>query len=597
MFRHNIINFKTISKNIWNVLNTIPSKNNDPWITASSTKNYLKNDPLIDWLELYYCELGFNDKSTINKLELCNNLQKNDEYLNMIFARGIEFEDKVMNELQKRFKHDIVTINTQKKDGKTKKNFDLTKQAIFDGVPIIYQGVLFNENNKTNGTPDLLVRSDYINKLTNITTIMNDSTTKHYYVCEIKWSRLPLSSKNFIKNKSFFPAYKSQLAIYNCALGNIQGYFPSETFIFGKGWETNSNRCNNAFDKLGIINYKTNDIDIIQKTTDAISWLRDVYKHGEKWSPLEHPTKQNKNMFPNMCNEDLKWDHIKSNIAKQINEPTMISHVTPKHRDCMYEKKIYSIFDKTCTAFNMGSNCETIDNILKINRSNDLFLPKKIMLNDDLKKSNFTDMFIDFETLNTDFVKSNNVNIHNSETKILIYMIGIGYLKNYVWYYKSFCIESATSENEKKIVKQFIDFVSKMTNPRLFHWSQSEISSLKKISKNNNDCFETFITNTQFVDLYKIFTDQQIVVRGAYTYGLKSIGKALYKLNLVTTDWPNTKIDNGQNALFAGCKYYSDPNDEKNIKTFDEILKYNEIDCKMLHEILEFLRKISFFKK
>ena len=40
-----------------------------------------------------------------------------------------------------------------------------TFQLMKEGRPIIIQGFLVNHNNKTKGRPDILIRSDYINKL------------------------------------------------------------------------------------------------------------------------------------------------------------------------------------------------------------------------------------------------------------------------------------------------------------------------------------------------------------------------------------------------------------------------------------------------
>ena len=61
----------------------------------------------------------------------------------------------------------------------------------------------------------------------------------HYVVVDIKWSTLHFSAKNnTLLKKGRIPAYKGQLAIYNCILGKIQGYFPTKAYILGKGWRT-----------------------------------------------------------------------------------------------------------------------------------------------------------------------------------------------------------------------------------------------------------------------------------------------------------------------------------------------------------------------
>jgi predicted RecB family nuclease len=93
--------------------------------------------------------------------------------------------------------------------------------------------------------------------------------------------------------------------------------------------------------------------------------------------------------------------------------------------------------------------------------------------------------------------------------------------------------------------------------------------------------------------LYEVFIKEPIVVKGALNYSLKTITKALHKNNLVKTTWNSSNpCGNGLNAMLLAHKCY-----EKNEKVTNDILtiknieEYNEIDCKSIWEILEYLRK------
>ena len=226
--------FETTQVNIWSELNA-PIYGNKKRISPSRLANYLLDDPLIDWLELYY--KGDSDKIKENK----------ENYLQLYYDGGNHFEDLVMLELKKKFTDKFILINTAKQFGVTNENYKKTIQAMEAGFEIIAQAVLLNDKNNTCGIADLLVRSDFLNKLTvNPTMSKEEEKIKapflkgdyHYVVIDIKWTTLRLSARsNCINKEGRMPAYKGQLAIYNCALGNIQGYFPNKAYILAKGWK------------------------------------------------------------------------------------------------------------------------------------------------------------------------------------------------------------------------------------------------------------------------------------------------------------------------------------------------------------------------
>lgn len=97
-----------------------------------------------------------------------------------------------------------------------------------------------------------------------------------------------------------------------------------------------------------------------------------------------------------------------------------------------------------------------------------------------------------------------------------------------------------------------------------------------------------------WVDMCDIFIKTPIVVKGALCFKLKEIGKALFANGLIMTCWENSSISDGLNAMISAIKYYELKkqnvlnDDVKNI--FVDIIKYNEIDCKSVWEIVSYLR-------
>ena len=125
------------------------------WIAASEIYNCLSGNELIDWLNLYGEKYGYK-KDIIDCKYNFNNYIKN---------KGIEFEENILKSFRKKFGKDIIRI-ANSYEGYSLEKYKKTKEAMIMGIPIIYSGILHNKINKTYGIPDLIVRSDYINKIT-----------------------------------------------------------------------------------------------------------------------------------------------------------------------------------------------------------------------------------------------------------------------------------------------------------------------------------------------------------------------------------------------------------------------------------------------
>lgn len=639
--------YTTYTNYIWKKLNTTKYINNGKFMSATKTANYLLDDPIIDWLELYYKILGLNKKPLTlkNKKILAQEYENNKKYMEPYFNGGNFFEELVMDVLKNKFENNFCVINTEGRFGLNKNNYNKTIDMMMKGVGIISQAVLFNFANNTCGIADLLVRSDFINEIVNKEALPKElenlkapklNGDYHYLVIDVKWSTLHLAAgNNSILKTGRIPAYKGQIAIYNCALGNMQGYFPPQAYILGKGWKRTkaikkedmtdelkqkvekygggvieTTGSNNCFDQLGVIDYENNDKNYLDKTIDAIKWYEDVSVDGMKWSPLDPP---NICMYPNMSNDDLIWGKIKSKIAKEIGEVTQVCNVGIKERKILHSKGIYSCRDKKCISANMGlgptETADKINAVLDINRNNQYNIyPLKIQNNYNKWQSSCpVDFYIDFETFGLQIKNYENISLNdNQHQSSIIFEIGVGWIENNMWNFKEFHINNASVIDERKIIDDLFQFIllksdqldpKKKFYPRLFHWTNAEINNLNDANQRNGYRWNSLIdgTDIKYVDMYKVFTKELICVKGAYNYKLKSIGRAMYNLGKIQTLWPDNDITNGQIAMLEAIKYYK--NKERNClsdnddKIFDDIIKYNEVDCKIIWEIVDYLRK------
>ena len=94
--------------------------------------------------------------------------------------------------------------------------------------------------------------------------------------------------------------------------------------------------------------------------------------------------------------------------------------------------------------------------------------------------------------------------------------------------------------------------------------------------------------NLNFVDILDIFQDEPIIIKDTFSFGLKEISKSLYNLGMIETIWKESKICNGKDALFYAWNYYHSNIKDENI--MEQIIEYNYVDCKVMEEIMKFIR-------
>jgi len=122
------------------------------WVSATETRNYVSDDPLIDWLNLYGKERGF-----ISDLDLPGYDSRTD-FSRFVTKKGIEFEDEVVKHLQKLIP--IYNITTNPMRSLSLEAAEQTVEAMFRGELTISQAVIRDAESRTFGLADLLVRGD-----------------------------------------------------------------------------------------------------------------------------------------------------------------------------------------------------------------------------------------------------------------------------------------------------------------------------------------------------------------------------------------------------------------------------------------------------
>lgn len=600
------------------------NKLSSDWISASKTRNSALDDKCMDYFEMY----GINDISDrpMKRQKITSPHKSNDEprktndepmnansFTEFILTSGIQFENDIIKKIQQKFPNDFIKI-CEPYEAIYKSKCDDTVKAMIDGIPIIYQGVVHNPTSiyedgdeKTFGAVDLLVRSDFINQfvtheimLDNEINIPSPKLKKdfHYRVVDIKWTKLHFNvNRQTLRNNPNVKPFKTQLTIYNEALGYMQGYTPPSAYILGNGWICEKNRRgrrivtknNDPFDRFGKIDFTFFDKGYIEKSSDAILWYRELQNQTD----FTHDPPNRDELYPNMNNSyDGRFHHVKEQIASKYSEITQIWNCGVKERETALASGVSNWRDPKFSAqlvgLHAGKKQKIIDAIVEFNRNGtDVVSPLKIT-NDTSSAwqgSAHVAFYVDFETIQENLIDQQL----NGD---YIFMIGIGYIDaTDSFIYNNLTTKDLSLASERNIISDFLETIEKLSGNKksiLFHWGQHERTTFMRAIERHGNCW----TMPNFVDFCKIMTDEPILVRGAYDFGLKTVAKAMYKNKLINTIWTGDMCD-GATAMFLGWKEYINlkPSDDiLNSQVIKKIIDYNKIDCQTMSEIIEYLK-------
>ena len=531
----------------------------EEWVSATKLRGYLIGNTLADWLDSHGTAHGFV------RDDRCQGYDERLDFFRFVADQGVAFEDAVAAYLADR--SDLIRIGAS---GLDSQDFDKAKEtlsALADGREIVHQAILWNPANGTYGAPDFLVRSDLFERLFPDHLEPGEAARPapalnrpwHYLVLDAKFTKLRLGKgrKNVLNRGSSTPAYKGQLFVYNAALARLQGYAPPRAFLIGRGYEHKYTRKKQrlemhsdvAVERLGPVPMED---DLREKTTEAAEWIRRLRREGRGWSPLPEPS------VPELelpRNASAPWNDAIRSIARQRREAI---HPDPP---------------------------------------GPALLPERVTVEEDhWRESPPLEFFVDFETvndLNDDFGA-----FPQAGGQAMIFMIGCGHVEDGAWHFRCFVAERLDAAGEARIVEAWLDHIDALgrrlsvEEPRIFHWADAERAWYDSARDRNQD--EGW-RDLNLFDLHKrIFRAEPVFVCGAHDLGLKTVAKALHARGLIPTSWGDSKVD-GQGAMVGAWRCDEEAR-RKGIRLADtelmaEIEEYNEVDCRVMWEILDYLRQ------
>lgn len=510
------------------------------WIYIYDLKNYFNNDPFLDWMNMYGKKYYSKEKDSVSGSFISN--------------KSTSFKKKIIEFLILNYPDECKIITLNPKDNlKSNNSFQETIENI-KKYPIVINGIINNKYYKIYGYIDLIINKTYMNKIFGI------EIKEDYCLIKIEYSTLKFVNDNItIENNNFLNRYMyiihNSLKEYNiitkCSIIGYKNKF-----------------SNNCLEKIGFINIQSDKIN------EAIVWIKNLKENGSQWT-LNPPSVPE--LYPNMKNnKNYQWNQNKQIIAKEIEEITLLPGISYKKRLEFHNKSIYKISD-------IPNN-----KIANINNNfNKLIQPDKINSNINNWKNSKNILFIDFETVND--LNQNLDNFPIYEDNSLIYMIGVGYYNSISWKYYNFTVNKLNYKSEKEILTEFNKFLNRTNFDIIVHWSNAEINFLNKANKRHN--LNICLKNN--IDLMKLFKNEPILIKGLYSYKLKDVVKIMNLHNFININWDT--INNALEAMILTWELndYAIKNNIKlyNTSKFNSIIKYNEIDCKVMYEIMNYLKK------
>ncbi len=129
----------------------------------------------------------------------------------------------------------------------------------------------------------------------------------------------------------------------------------------------------------------------------------------------------------------------------------------------------------------------------------------------------------------------------------------------------------------------------------MYHWSDAEKTTFETAynSAVNRHPEREWPSPNWFDYLKRVMRAEPVVVRGAMGFGLKAVAGALLRLGRIDTKWDAGPVD-GLGAMAgawwcaAEARRTGVPLTE--IDLMRQIVEYNEVDCRVMMEIVRYLR-------
>jgi len=434
---------------------------------------------------------------------------------------------------------------------------------------------------------------------------------RHYRVVDVKFRTLDLLKTGGLSTSPSDLDTLAQAWVYNEALGRLQGYTPPASYVAGRAWKQGDERGDVCWERIARVPHDTvvrgRDMDLREAVQQAAAWIRRVRTEGAEWRVLPLPSVPE--LWPNMkAGQDGPWHDAKAKIAAALADLTMLPRVNVGHRARAHEAGITRWDDLRVSSQLLGVTNEKeaaiVDAVLAVNRpGGDSVRPERMIMSAQVwRQRSPIEAFVDFEflqDLNDDFAA-----FPRKGGQSLIFQIGSGTYRDGVWGFRQFTVDDLSLDAEARMIDAWLANLRAVAaetgcdvgDARLVHWSPAETSNFERAYDNARVRHpdRDWPALVWFDLLHEVVQAEPLVVRGAFSFSLKPIARSLHALGHIQTHWGEGLAD-GAGAMVGAWNAAVEAK-RKGVTlgatdVMGEIAAYNEVDCRVMAEILDYLRR------
>ncbi len=526
--------------------------------------------------------------------------------------QGRGFEKAVVADLASRW--EVVRVATRPDEARSLDAAMATYDAMRAGVPLIAAAVVRDPQLRTYGVIDLLVRSDVLGELSPEAfagdplelPVIGLSHGRHYRVVDVKFRTLELLRGGELSTSD--AETLAQIWIYNEALGRLQGYTPPSAYVVGRAWRHGDERGDRCWQRLGRVRRDTvlrgRGMDLRDAVVQAAAWVRRMRAEGAEWRVLPAPSIPE--LWPNMkAGEDGPWHEAKRRIAAELADLTLLPRVGVAERARAHAAGITRWDDPRLDARVLGlgaKDAAVLDAVLAVNRDGGPPVRPARVRGEAWRAPAPLEAYVDFEfmqDLADDFSA-----FPRKGGQALIFQIGSGTYRDGRWEFHQFTVSDLTLEAEARMIDEWLTRIRELCDQaacdlaaaRLVHWSVAEQSSFERAydSARARHPERDWPPLPWFDLLGEVVRADPVVVRGAFSFSLKAVARSMRAQGAIATDWGEGLAD-GAGAM-AGAWHAAVEARREGLPlgrtaTMLEIARYNEVDCRVMAEILDHLRR------